>query len=203
MKDANRFYRTFRSIFKPFFLIFFPFKVHGAENVPTDRPVVLCANHSNAADPFLIAMSLPKDLPLRFMAKKELMETPLLGAFLARLGVFGVDRGHSDLAAVKTAIRTLRDGSNLLVFPEGTRVKYEGEAEPKSGVVMIAVHTGAPLLPVYAGKRRKLFRKTHIIFGEPFLPETEMRRGSAEEYRAYAEEVMRRCYALGREAEGK
>lgn len=195
----NRVYRVLHFICYPFFWLLFPFTVHGLENVPADHPVVLCANHSHAVDPFLIGLSLPRTVPLRIMGKKELFDKPLLGALLTALGAFPVDRGHSDLSAVKTAIRAIRDGAHLLVFPEGTRVRHEGEARPKGGVVMIAMRAGAPLLPVYVGKPDKLFRMTHIVFGKPYEPKSESRRAAAEEYEAFAEEVMRRAYALGRE----
>ena len=197
----TRFYRVFHFVFYPILWVLFPFTIHGRENVPTDRAVVLCANHAHAIDPFLICLALPRHVPVRIMAKKELMDTPLLGAFLGRLGAFGVDRGHSDLNAVKTAIKTVRDGAHLLVFPEGTRVKRQGEVQPKGGVVMIAMRTGAPLLPVYVGKPDKLFRKTHIVFGEPYAPKTATRHGTAEEYQEYADEIVRRAYDLGREFE--
>ena len=197
----TRFYRVFHFVFYPILWVLFPFTIHGRENVPTDRAVVLCANHAHAIDPFLICLALPRHVPVRIMAKKELMDTPLLGGFLGRLGAFGVDRGHSDLNAVKTAIKTVRDGAHLLVFPEGTRVKRQGEAQPKGGVVMIAMRTGAPLLPVYVGKPHKLFHMTHIVFGEPYEPKTAARHGTAEEYQAYADEIVRRAYELGREFE--
>lgn len=197
----TRFYRVFHFVFYPILWLLFPFTVHGRENVPADRPVVLCGNHAHAIDPFLICLALPRHVPVRIMAKKELMDTPLLGWFVGKLGAFGVDRGHSDLNAVKTAIKTIKDGAHLLVFPEGTRVRHEGEARPKGGVVMIAMRTGAPLLPVYIGKPHKLFRMTHIVFGVPYEPKTATRHGTAEEYQAHADEIVRRAYALGREFE--
>ena len=201
MKESTRFLRVVYTLATPVIRLLYPFDVHGAENVPTDHPVVLCGNHAHAVDPIMMRVALPKGVGVRIMAKKELLDTPLLGAFLEKLGAFGVDRGHSDLIAVKTAIKTIRDGEHLMVFPEGTRVKREGEVRPKGGVVMIAMRTGAPLLPVYVGKPDKLFRKTHIVFGEPYAPKTATRHGTAEEYQEYADEVVRRAYDLGREFE--
>ncbi len=197
----NRFYRGAHLFFYPAFKVLFPFRVHGLENLPKDRAFILCPNHANAADPFLVCLSIPRDIPIRIMAKKELMDTPLLGKFLSALGAFGVDRGHSDISALKTAIKSLKDGENLLVFPEGTRVAYPGELRAKGGVSMIALRTGAVLVPVYAGKRKKLFRRTEIVFGEPYEPKTETRHGTAEEYQAFSDEVLRRAYELGKEWE--
>ena len=195
----NRFYQNAHTGFYPLFKLLFPFDAEGLENLPRDRAFILCPNHSNAVDPILVCLSLPRTVPIRIMAKKELMDKPLLGRFLAALGAFGVDRGHSDIAALKTSIKAVKDGENLLIFPEGTRVKEPGEVQAKGGVAMIALRTGAVLIPVYAGRRRKLLRKTHIVFGEAYEPKTETRHGTAEEYQAFADEVLRRAYALGEE----
>ena len=62
---------------------------------------------------------------------------------------------------------------------------------------MIAIRSGAKLLPVYIGVKKRLFAKVPIIFGKPFDPEYTGRKGTAEEYQANADEVMRRAYALG------
>lgn len=195
------FYRVMHTCISPFIKILFPFDVKGLENIPKDRAVLLCGNHSHAVDPFLVALSFPAGYSLRVMAKKELMDTPVLGFLLKQAGIFGVDRGHSDLGAVKTAIKTLKDGGSLVIFPEGTRVKKEGDIRPKGGVAMIAVRTGSPMIPVYVGGPRKFMHRTHVIFGEPYEPKTETRRGTAEEYQAFADEIMRRAYDLGRASE--
>lgn len=197
----NRFYMTFHAIFKPVFSLLYPVTISGLENLPEDRPVVFCANHASALDPILFCLALPRKRPMRMMAKKELMTVPVLGWFLTKLGGFGVDRGNADLTAVKTAIKAIKEGKSLLVFPEGTRVEYEGEVQAKGGVVMIALRTGAMLLPAFVDGKKRLFRRSRIIFGEPYLPETASRRATAEEYQTFADEVLRRAYALGKETE--
>ena len=197
----TRCYRFFHMVFYPILWLLFPFTFHGRENVPKDRPVVFCANHAHAMDPFLLALGLPRTMPIRFMAKRELMDAPLLGWFLGKLGAYGVDRGHSDARALRISIESLRDGVSLLVFPEGTRVRRRGDVRVKRGAAVIAMRTGVPMLPVYVGTPRKLFRMTHVVFGAPYEPETDSRRAAPEEYQEYADEVMRRAYALGGEWE--
>ncbi|MBO4915410.1 MAG: 1-acyl-sn-glycerol-3-phosphate acyltransferase, partial [Oscillospiraceae bacterium] len=144
-----------------------------------------------------ICMALPKNTKVRIMAKKEVFDSPLLGPLFRKLGAFPVDRGHSDLGAVKTAIKAIRNGEHLLVFPEGTRVSHEGDSRAKGGVVMISMHTGAPLLPVYVGRGNKLFHQTEVVFGEPYEPKAETSHGTSEEYQRLADEVIRRAYELG------
>lgn len=195
----NRFYLFVRTLVYPLVRLLWPFRTYGVENLPTDRPFILCPNHCSPLDPVLVLFAMPRRIPIRIMAKKELLKIPLLGPFLRAVGVFGVDRGNSDIAALRTAIKTIRSGQNLLVFPEGMRVKHPGQARAKGGVSLIALRTNAVLVPVYAGKRKKFLHRTDVIFGKPYEPKTEAHRGTAEEYQAFADEVLRRAYELGGE----
>jgi len=194
--SKNPFYTKMVRLTRWFVTFLHPLRVVGRENVPAE-PVVLCANHSSNWDPLLAAYALGEDYCMRIMAKQQLFRTRWLGRFLRRMGVFPVDRGHADLKAMKTAIQTIRDGQSLLVFPEGTRVKDGTDTAAKGGVVMIAMRTGAQLLPVYIGRTKRLFQKVPVIIGTPFSPLQGSRRGRAEEYQNNADEIMRRVYRLG------
>ena len=193
----NKFYAAAWRVLRPLVLFFLPVDLRGTEHLEGGEPVLLCANHSSAWDPILFVLSMPQRFNVRIMAKKQLFAIPIVGGFLRAIGVFPVDRGNSDIGAVKTAIQSLRDGWNLFLFPEGTRVKTPGQAEVKSGAGMMAIRAGVKLAPVYIGTKKRIFRKTPIIIGEPFEPEYTGRKGTAEEYTANAHEVMRRAYALG------
>lgn len=141
---------------------------------------------------------MPQRFNVRIMAKKQLFSIPIVGGFLRAIGVFPVDRGNSDIGAVKTAIQSLRDGWNLFLFPEGTRVKTPGQADVKSGAGMMAIRAGVKLAPVYIGTKKRIFRKTPIIIGEPFEPEyTGRPRVRRRNILPTPMEVMRRAYALG------
>ena len=70
----------------------------------------------------------------------------------------------------------------------------------KGGVAMMAIRGGAKLMPIYIGTKKRLFAPVPIIFGKPFAPEYTGRKGTAEEYQANADKVMRQAYALGGEA---
>ena len=192
----NPFYTAMWRLGRPILLLLHPIKVSGKENLPTE-PVLLCANHSSAWDPILLMLALHGEYPLRVMAKKQLFQIPVVGGFLKMMGVFPVDRGNSDIGAVRTAIQSLRDGYSLLVFPEGTRVKQPGQVQPKGGVAMIAIRSDVKLLPVYIGTEKKLFHKVPIMIGESFAPAYTGRHGTAEEYQAGADRVMREIYEMG------
>lgn len=192
----NKFYARAWRILRPIVLFFLPVELRGTENLE-DEAAILCANHSSAWDPILLVLAMPQSFNLRIMAKKQLFSIPLVRWFLRNMGVFPVDRGNSDIGAVKTAISSLRDDWNLLTFPEGTRVKKPGQVTPKSGAGMMAIRAGVKMVPVFIGTAKRLFRKTVIIFGKPFAPTYTGRKGTAEEYQANTDEVMRRAYELG------
>ena len=118
---------------KPLVCLLFPHKVVGLENLP-EGGALLCANHASGWDPVLIAVSLPNDSRLSFMGKDSLFRIPLLGPIIRKLGAFPVKRGGNDLVAMKTAMKALTDGRRLLVFPEGTRVEHQGDADAKAAL---------------------------------------------------------------------
>jgi len=173
------------------------FRVTGRENILRDRNMLICANHSGLADPcwILLALNL-RDFP-RVMAKASLMKIPLFGAMIRYLGVFGVRRGESDVTAFKTGLKALKDGENLLIFPEGTRVRPGQTVEAKSGAAVLALRTDTPILPVYLEKKRYPFSPMRCIFGETFTLPQEDRKAPTEVMRQHAAEIMRRVYELG------
>ena len=193
----NRFYRVIHAVLRPLIFLLFPLSVQGRENLP-EGGAVLCSNHASAWDPILVALKIPRTVPLRFMAKAELFRNPVLGWLLRHLGAFPIHRGANDLAAMKTAMKCLQEGQKLIVFPEGTRVE-EGGASAKGGAVMLSTRTGVPMVPIYCGGRKRLFHRDTIVFGEPYSPVIAGRRPTPEENRDIAEELMERIYALREE----
>lgn len=193
----NRVYEFLVAIVRPIAWLFFPYRLEGRENLPKDEPVLLCANHSSGWDPVLVACSLGIGQRMRVMSKKQLMDIPVLGWILKKAGVFAVDRGNSDIVAVKTAIGSLKEGWSLLIFPEGTRLKKPQPELVKGGAAMIAIRSGVRMVPVFLTMEKKLFRRVRIVIGAPYSPVYTGRKGTAEEYQANAEEIMRQIYALG------
>lgn len=198
MKPLNGFFIFVWHFFGPIFRFLHPIQVKGLEHLPPSG-ALLCANHSSNWDPVQIVISLPVNYRLRIMAKDSLFRIPVVSWVVRKLGAFPVDRGNFDINAVKTAIKTIKDGENLLVFPEGTRVEKEGDVEIKGGVAVIGIRTGAIFVPVFVDGKKRLFRKTRLIFGEPYRPTYTGRHGTAEEVQEIADEVVRRAYALGEE----
>ena len=200
MNEAkNVFYRRVHWLLGPVVRLIFPLDVRGKEYL-TEDAVVLCPNHSSALDPVLLACAMRYDVPLRIMAKKQLMEIPVLGWFLGKMGAFGVDRGNSDISAIKTSIRCLREGWKLMIFPEGTRVKEGEEADAKGGAAMIAIRSGVSMQPVYITTKKRVFRKNKIVFGPVYAPVYTGKKGTAEEYQANVDEIMRQIREMGGQA---
>jgi len=191
----NRFYHLVYIIVRPLIKFLFPFRVVGADNVP-EGGALLCANHASGWDPILIALALPNDSRLNFMAKEELFKNGFLRWLITKLGGFPVKRGGNDLSAMKTSLKVLGNGDRLLVFPEGTRVEKEGDADAKGGITVMASRTGVPIIPIYCGGKKKFFQRYTIVFGEPYVPQIAGRRPTPEENQHAAEEVMDRIYRM-------
>ena len=154
--------------------LFFGLRSRGTEHVPATGPVLLVANHVSALDPPLVGGAAPRQLA--FLAKAELFEVPLFGALIRRLGAQPLRREGPDAGALRAALRVLKGGGALLVFPEGTRGE-EGRLGPaKPGAGMLAVLAGAPVIPVYVsgsgrawprGRRFPRPARVTVTFGPP------------------------------------
>lgn len=196
--SMDRFYHVLYAVIWPFFNLFHPVTAIGRENIP-EGAAIICPNHTKASDPFFVVFAFKRKYTMRAMAKAEVMRIPVIGWILNKAGVFGVDRGSADINAVKTALRHLKEGSKLLMFPEGTRVGEGESVEAKTGAAMFAVRTGVPIVPVYIPAKKQWFRPTTVVIGQPFRPQVAGRKGTSEEYHAIANELMERIRVLGEE----
>ena len=187
--------RTFQALAIPIVNVYDHLKdnyhVIGREKVP-DGGCVLVANHTQWADPVLVGTALGNQYPLVAMAKKELFQIKLLGPLISALGAFPVDRGTADIGAIKTSLKAVKEGKKLLIFPEGG-TKHKAGDEAKVGAAMIAARTGAPIVPIYISENKKFRSKVYVVFGDAYIPE---KTKSKDGYRAIADDMMRRIYAL-------
>jgi 1-acyl-sn-glycerol-3-phosphate acyltransferase len=143
----------------------------GTENIPREGAFLVAASHKSNLDPLLVGASLPREL--RYFAKRELFVNPMLGRLIRAYGAMPVDRAGADRRALTTALEILSSGQGLLIFPEGTRIRRPGVGEAKPGIGMLAIRSGAPVIPAWAGStwnpRRSLLRRkpVRILFGAP------------------------------------
>lgn len=131
-----------RLVYRMFYNIHF----EGIENIPENEGVIIASNHRSYADPVLLTMYMKK--PVRYMAKEELFKNKLFGAFIKMLGAFPVRRGKGDMQIIEDSVDIIKQGHNLVIFPEGTRAKENKVGKGKTGVAMIAAKAGADVLPV-------------------------------------------------------
>jgi 1-acyl-sn-glycerol-3-phosphate acyltransferase len=159
------FYRIVKTLLCMYYHMIFRIHVIGVEEIPEQGAVILCANHINALDPFMIGISIKRKL--RFMAKKELFDRKLVSWFLYKAGVFPIDRMGTDIEAIKTALSILKEGGVFGIFAQGTRIKHGNTHEAKGGVALLAVKGNAKVVPVGISSSYSLFSPITIRFGKP------------------------------------
>lgn len=125
---------------------FFNYRVIGAENIIEEGPCIIAANHCSYLDPPLVGVACKR--AIHYLARKSLLDVPILGPILPELNVIPVDPKNADRSALMGAIRVVRSGGAVLIFPEGTR-SPDGKLQPaQPGIGMIVAKTGAPVVPV-------------------------------------------------------
>ncbi len=178
----------------------FAVKIRGRENEPKDGTFLICANHLSEIDPVILGASL-KHNP-KFMAKKELMKVPVLNVLIKALGAYPIDRGGRDVGAIKKTVDYLKDGTSVLMFPQGTRHKgvHPKTTRAKYGCAMISVKAQTPVLPVLIktkGFKLYPFKRVEVIIGKP-IPYEEIAAVSPdkEDFRAGAEYIFKHIVEL-------
>lgn len=158
-------YRFLRCILRPLVFIFFRPSLIGFENLQIQGKCIIICNHISLLDPVVIGCIVPR--PIHFMAKKELFKNRFFGWLLSQLGAFPVKRGTADIAAIKKALKVLKNGELFGIFPEGTRSKTGDMQNLEPGVAMIALKSNAPVVPIVIHNRYRCFKKTSITIGAP------------------------------------
>jgi 1-acyl-sn-glycerol-3-phosphate acyltransferase len=182
-------------------------RVEGLENVPTDGPLLVICNHASNADGMLLMGYLVPSMrrPMRWLGKEEALRWPFFGWAMKQNGVFAVRRGAGDLEAFKVAKKVLDDGNVLAIFPEGTRSPDGAMADAKEGATVLAVRSGAPILPIAIsgsqrfwprGKFPRPGRRMTISVGKPFTLTLARGGDRGEAMRAATAELMGHIAAM-------
>lgn len=161
------------------FRLGFGLEVTGQAHVPTSGAFILASNHVSYLDPPLTGAACPRQL--RFMARADLFDQPLLGTFLRAVRVIPLRRGEGDVMAIRHAIVCLRHGEAVAIFPEGGR-QFSGElGVARRGVGLLAEAAHVPIVPVLVTgtfealppQATRLHRaKIRVAFGPP-IPYTK------------------------------
>lgn len=173
MSDRNLFYRFAAAVIRLIFRLNGGLEIRGIENVPMVGGGIIASNHISYLDPPLISAVVPRRVT--FIARKGLFDIPLLSWFIKHFS-FPVDRERTQPSTIKEAIRRLRNGELLALFPEGRRSETGELLEPKHGIGMIVSRGDVPVIPtLIIGSNRVLpvgakwlrRAKITIIFDRP------------------------------------
>jgi 1-acyl-sn-glycerol-3-phosphate acyltransferase len=153
---------------------FFSFRVIHGKRLVEEGPVILASNHQSYFDPPLVGICSRR--AVYYLARKTLLDIPMLGPLLPFINVIPVDRDGNDMSALKKIIRLVRAGSGVVLFPEGTRSPDGTLQRGKSGVGLIIAKTRAPVQPMRIFGAHSAFPKgsgkisltpISVIVGEP------------------------------------
>ena len=180
--------RPFRFVIRMALIVFrlfrFQFDVRGSEHVPTSGGAVICSNHVSFFDfTFLGLGALPQHRLVRFMAKSSVFDHWFAGRFMRAMQHIPVDR-KAGAAAFEAAIRALKDGKVVGVFPEATISTSFTVKDLKAGAARMAAQSGVPIIPAAVWGGHRVATKGHtvdlrrdvpvtVILGEPLLPEPD------------------------------
>ena len=149
--------------------VFLPYERHNeVEHLDENRPYVFLCNHYSMIDVMYPAIAVKK--PLHFMAKKDLWDNAFFRWFCNKCRCIPVSRdgASGDVKAVMQAMKYLKNGENILIYPEGTRNKGQADMLPfKGGFAAIAIKTRTAIVPIVQSGKPRLFRKSHVFYGKP------------------------------------
>src|ERR671932_963509 len=178
--------RPYRFVVRLALIVFrlfrFTFDVRGSEHVPAIGGAIICSNHVSYLDfTFLGLGALPRHRLVRFMAKAGVFSHWLAGPFMRAMRHIPVDRA-AGAAAFESAVRALKDGEVVGVFPEATISSSFTVKELKAGAARMALDAGVPVIPAAVWGGQRVATKGHpvqrrrgvpvtVILGEPIVPE--------------------------------
>jgi len=162
----------------------------GRENIPKQGGVILAGNHTNYFDCLMLMSSTKRCI--HFMAKQELCHG-FKKVIFCNMGLIPVNRKQKDPESLKCACACLRESKVVGIFPEGTTEKETGVMLPfRIGAVKMAHDTGVPIVPFgISGKYRLFSRDLTIVFGEPFMVESDQLDGENEKLKDLVSNMKR------------
>ena len=182
----------------------FGFRAYGCENIIEEGPAILAMNHESYLDPPLAGICCKRQI--YYLARKTLLEWPMLGPLFPKLNVIPVDQERADAAALKAVIRLLRAGHSTVIFPEGSRTP-DGQLQPaQPGLGFIIAKTLAPVVPMRVfgahaafprGGKPRPFRRITIAISKPMrFTEADLVAGRRDLYQQLSERVIERIASI-------
>ena len=162
--DKN-FYYNFRNFVQCYMKLIYRINITGAENIPTDTNYILAGNHLNILDSWLLMIA--DSNYLRFLVDNKLYRYRHWEWFLKKLGTVGTNPDQVDIKSLKELINLLKEGKNLVIFPEGHTHNKDIHLEYKSGVAKMSRLTNVTIVPFGIYGSYKPFHKINLNFGKP------------------------------------
>lgn len=151
---------------KHLFRVVFPYERHGNLTKYENGSLIIIGNHYSVLD--VVYPCLLTDRPIHFMAKQELWKGGPMKWFANKCECIPVKRDGSDVQAIKDAMRYLKNGGVVNIFPEGTRNHSYVDLLPfHAGAAALSIKMQTPIVPIVQIKKLKPFHKSHIIYGDP------------------------------------
>ena len=160
-------YAAARFVARILFVTVFGLRMYHRDRLPAAGGVLVVSNHQSYLDPILAAAGMTR--PFHPMARESLFRFPPFAWIIRSLNAFPVRRASADLGAVREALRRLKDGEVVLMFPEGTRTRDGSIGPLHGGPITIAARAGVPVLPLVidgafeAWPRGRLMPRPHVI----------------------------------------
>ncbi len=184
--------------------LFFRLRILHRDRMIESGPVILAMNHQSYLDPPIAGIATKR--AIFFLARRTLLEAPVLRWLLPKLNVIPVDQEGNDRSALKALIRVLKAGEGTLVFPEGSRSRDGNLQSALPGVGLVIAKTLAPVVPMRIfganealprdGARLHL-RPITVVIGQPiFFTKEDLNATGKELYQRLSQRVMDAIAAL-------
>lgn len=188
-----------RFLFYPIHALVYPFKRHGHYKV-ADGPCIFVGNHYSIYDIFYPAHATGEGV--HYILKESILAYPVIGKWAMKIGAIPAARDGADVRTVMDALRVLKNGEKVSLFPEGTRNRFSDDRflPFKSGASLFAIKSKTPVIPFVICNRPRVFHKTHVVFGEPMYFDEYYEKRTTPELIAEADEkIVSEMYRLREE----
>lgn len=174
---------------------FYNFKVIGSGKIPASGGLIFVCNHLSNIDPPMIEIAIHKVRTSRFIVKRELFKVPVVKYIFNKQNYISIDRHKrgGDLKALRDAVKAVKKGDCVVVFPEGTRAKDGRVLYPKLGIGFLACKTGAPVLCARVFRTKKFpFTKNLLLKIGNMVKYKDMQssESSKQVYREFSNKIM-------------
>jgi len=197
-------YQFFYNLSKFLGRTFYDFRVVHRERIIEEGGAILAMNHESYLDPPLAGIACHREL--FYLARKTLLDWPILGPILPKLNVVPVDQDRADMSALKTVIKHVRAGEATVIFPEGSRTLDGNLLPAQPGLGLVIAKTLAPVVPMRIfgahkafprGGKPTIFKPITLVVGEPmYFTKADLVGANREVYQRLSERVMARIAAI-------